>query len=97
MCWNEHVSLNTYLFSMVMLGLMIYNNNYTPYKIEGFNIYWYFFIISFCTMQLIEYFLWINIADKKLNHLLSLLGQMLIGIQPIASLLLLKDDQQKKS
>jgi len=89
MCWNKHVSLNTYLFSIGMLGLMIYNNQYTPYKIQGFNIYWYFFILSFCTMQLIEYFLWIHLKDKKLNYLFSVAGQILITIQPIASLLLL--------
>lgn len=89
MCWNEHVSLNTYLFSIGMLGLMIYNNEYTPYKIEGFNIYWYFFILSFCTMQLIEYFLWTHLTNKKLNYIFSVLGQCLVAIQPIVSLFLL--------
>ena len=89
MCWNEHVSLNTYLFSIGMLGLMIYNNKYTPYKIEGFNIYWYFFILSFCTMQLIEYFLWTHLTNKKLNYLFSVIGQCLVTIQPIVSLFLL--------
>lgn len=92
MCWNEHVSLNTYLFSIGMLALMIYNNQYTPYKIQGFNIYWYFFILSFCTMQLIEYFLWIHLKDKRLNYLFSALGQGLITIQPIASLFLLTNE-----
>ena len=89
MCWNEHVSLNTYLFSIGMLGLLIYNNKYTPYKVAGFNGYWYFFIVSFCTMQLIEYFLWRNLDDKKANRLLSMTGQGLVTIQPIASLFLL--------
>ena len=71
MCWNATVSLNTFLFSIGMLCLMIYNNHYTPYKIEGFNIYWYFFILSFCTIQLIEYFLWTHLTNKKLNYLFS--------------------------
>ena len=91
MCWNEHVSLNTYLFSMGMLGLLIYNNTYTPYKVAGFNGYWYFFIVSFCTMQLIEYFLWRNLDDKKVNKLLSMTGQGLVTVQPIASLFLLNN------
>ena len=40
-------------------------------------------------MQLIEYFLWIQLEDNQLNYLFSVLGQLLIGIQPIASLFLL--------
>jgi hypothetical protein len=40
-------------------------------------------------MQLIEYFLWKNLENKKLNYFYSLLGQLLVAIQPIASLLLL--------
>jgi len=43
-------------------------------------------------MQLIEYFLWIYLKDKKLNYLFSALGQVLITIQPIASLLLLTNE-----
>jgi hypothetical protein len=74
---------------MGMLGLLIYNNTYTPYKVPGFNGYWYFFIVSFCTMQLVEYFLWRNLHDKKMNFRLSLLGSGLIALQPIASLFLL--------
>ena len=88
MCWNQYVSLNTYLFSMGMLLLMIYNNAYTPYKVN-IGTYGYIFILSFCSMQLIEYFLWKHIDDKKLNYFYSIIGQVLIGIQPIISLLLL--------
>jgi len=73
---------------MGMLFLMIYNNAYTPYKVN-INVYGYFFILSFCSMQLIEYFLWKNINDKNLNYFYSVIGQLLLGIQPIGSLLLL--------
>ena len=38
MCWNEHVSLNTFIFSIFVLLLIAYNNKYTQYKIEMFNI-----------------------------------------------------------
>lgn len=88
MCWNQYISLNTYLFSMGMLFLMIYNNNYTPYKVN-INVYGYFFILSFCSIQLIEYFLWKNIDDKKLNYFYSVIGQIIIAVQPIVSLLLI--------
>jgi len=42
-------------------------------------------------MQLIEYFLWKNLENKKLNYFYSALGQILVAIQPIVSLLLLTD------
>ena len=93
MCWNEYVSLNTYVFSMGMLLLMIYNNTYTPYKVN-IDIYGYFFILSFCSMQLIEYFLWRNL-DNKWNYVYSAIGQILVAIQPIASLLLLSNSSLK--
>lgn len=37
MCWNEHVSLNTFLFSSFVLALIVYNNSYTKYKIQELN------------------------------------------------------------
>lgn len=92
MCWNQHVSLNTFLFSTFMLCLMIYNDNFTPYKINYVNnVYVYFFILSFSLMQLIEYFIWRNLDNVKITQRLSLVGQILLLIQPIASLLLLNN------
>ena len=90
MCWNASVSLNTFCFSIGMLCLMIYNNSYTKYKIAGFNVYWYLFILSFCSMQLIEFFLWRNLSNPKINRLWSMIGQILVTIQPIISLMLIK-------
>lgn len=92
MCWNQYVSLNTFVFSAFALLLIIYNNKYSPYKIEELNsVYAYFFLMSFFTMQLIEFFLWRNLNDKELNKLFSILGALLLLLQPVASLMLLKD------
>ena len=53
MCWNESVSLNTFLFSSFVLLLIIYNNYYTKYKIPELNNVWiYLFLASFISMQL---------------------------------------------
>ena len=61
MCWNQYVSLNTFLFSTFILLLIFYNNKYSIYKIKELNnIYAYFFLMSFITMQLIEFFIWKN-------------------------------------
>lgn len=90
MCWNEHVSLNTFLFSSFVLLLVFYNNTYTQYKIKDFNSMWmYLFFISFICMQLIEFFIWRNINNTFYNHIFSTIAAILLFIQPIISLMLL--------
>ena len=73
MCWNENISLNTFLFSIITLTFIYYNNEYTQYKIDSFNNkYVYIFFISIILMQLVEYFLWKSIKTKdKFLHLFS--------------------------
>ena len=47
MCWNENVSLNTFLFSSFVLLLIMYNNAFTQYKINELNnVYIYIYCIS---------------------------------------------------
>ena len=95
MCWNENISLNTFLFSIMSLIFIYYNNEYTQYKLDGFNNkYVYIFFISIILMQLVEYFLWksIKTKDKFLNWVFSIFGWLLIRIiQPIAFLLVLPE------
>ena len=90
MCWNEDISLNTFLFSSFVLLLILYNNTSTQYKITDFNSAWhYIFYISFISMQLIEFFIWRNIDNKFYNHIFSTMAAMLLFIQPLISLMLL--------
>ena len=92
MCWNEHVSLNTFLFSSFVLLLILYNNTYTQYKIKYFDSVWiYLFFVSFISMQLVEVFIWRNIDNKLYNHIFSTMAAMLIFIQPIVSLMILSN------
>jgi hypothetical protein len=92
MCWNAQISLNTFLFSSFVLALVIYNNSYTKYKIQELNDKWmYIFLISVILMQLLEFLIWKNINKKVLNNLFSILATTLLIIQPIASLMLLKN------
>lgn len=92
MCWNESVSLNTFFFSSFVLALIIYNNSYTKYKIQELNYNWmYIFFASFIFMQLIEFFIWRNINNKFYNNIFSILGLLLLFIQPIASIMLLQN------
>ena len=73
MCWNQYVSINTFIFSIFVLILIAFNNKYSPYKVKEFDsIFVYIFFISFISMQLIEFFIWRNLEDKKLNkHLIK--------------------------
>lgn len=86
MCWNEQVSLNTFLFSC--FGIFLAAGN-------GYNIYVLILLASFVLMQLNEYFLWKYLATKSFaNILFTKLTCVLIMLQPIASILLLHDQKQ---
>ena len=90
MCWNEHVSLNTFLFSSFVLLLIIYNNLFTKYKIQELNnTFIYLFIASFVFIQLIEFFIWKNINNKFYNNIFSICATLLIIIQPIISIMII--------
>ena len=83
MCWNEYVSINTFVFGIFVLLLIAFNNKYSQYKIADFeNPYLYFFIGSVISMQFIEFVLWRNLNNKSINKTMSILGSLLLGIHP---------------
>ena len=98
MCWNETVSLNTYIVGVFTMCFIIYNQMYTKYKIEN-GYYYVIFLNIFITMQLIEYFLWksINNHDTLSNIFYSKLGLLLVFIQPIASIMLITSNTLRYS
>ena len=70
MCWNQYVSLNTFIFSVFVLLLIAFNNKYSNYKLNEFkSIYVYFFIMSFALMQFIEFILWRNLNNQLINDI----------------------------
>lgn len=93
MCWNKDVSINTFVFACLAIGFIFFANTYTKYKIEYIanNYVYYLFFLSFSVMQLIEYFLWISIEtkDSKLNKTFSIIGFIIILLQPIFALFLI--------
>lgn len=94
MCWNQYVSINTFVFGIFGLLLIAFNNKYSNYKIDFFNnSYAYLFMLSFIFMQFVEFILWRNLDNRVINHIVSILGFLLLSIQPIASLLLLNNIQ----
>lgn len=98
MCWNKDVSLNTFMFSSFVLGLIIYNNKYTQYKIDELNnIYVYLFFMSFILMQLFEFFIWRNIDNRLFNKIFTIMATLLLLVQPIATNMLISDKVIQKS
>jgi hypothetical protein len=92
MCWNQYVSINTFVFGIFGLLLIAYNNNYSNYKFTFFNNpYAYLFMLSFIFMQLFEFILWRNLNNNTINRIVSTLGLLLLVVQPIASLMLLNN------
>ena len=98
MCWNKDVSLNTFLFSSFVLGLIMYNNAYTQYKIDELNNIWiYLFFISFILMQFLEYFIWLNVKNPLYNSIFTTLATILLLVQPIATNMLITNKSVQKS
>jgi len=93
MCYNETISLNTFVFSMAVMAFIYYNNEYTQYKIKTFqNKYVYLFFISIVSIQLVEYFLWksIKTGNVRMNEIASVFGWLFIRIlHPVAFISLL--------
>ena len=73
MCWSAEISLNTFIFGVVC-AIIVYALNVIP-------LYVIIIIMSFTSMQLLEYFVWTYIDDKKINKILSYIGLFLIFIQ----------------
>lgn len=74
MCWSAKVSLETFIISFVQL-IILYLLNY-DIKIIAF-------IFSFIFIQLLEFFIWINIKNKKKSKFYSFLTFIIIFVQPI--------------
>jgi hypothetical protein len=91
MCWNKEISANTFVFSTFVLLMIIYNNTYTQYKLPGMNPWVYIFFFSVILMQLIEYFIWLNIHHTYYNYLFSFFARLLLLLQPIASSMLINN------
>ena len=70
MCWNATVSLNTFIFSLfgMLFGLA---NGIISFERA-------LFIISFVSMQLVEYFTWKNLDNKQTVRLLSQIGTLVV-------------------
>ena len=92
MCWNQDISLNTFIFGCFALVFIYIANTYTKYKSKFFDnpfVYLVFFLIV--SMQLLEYFIWKNLKNISMNRFLSKVGFCLIVLQMFAFVLLVEN------
>jgi hypothetical protein len=57
MCWNQDISINTFLFACLSLLFIFLTNKFTKYKTKTFDnplVYLFFLVVA--SMQLIEFF-----------------------------------------
>jgi hypothetical protein len=79
MCWNSTVSLNTFIFGLFAVCFAISNGVLSiPHGL---------YYLSFISIQLIEYFTWKNLDNKKINKILSQLGLFIIFFQVLVFIL----------
>ena len=92
MCWNADISLNTFIFSCFVLIFIWITNTYTKYKTPFFtHPVMYLFMFSVVSIQLVEYFLWTNLKNKKANQYYSRIAYLIVLSQPFFIMLMIKD------
>lgn len=90
MCWNADISINTFLFAIFALVFIFLANTYTKYKQETFkNPLVYLLLLEVASIQLIEFFLWKNLKNKKMNEFLTSLALYIIIIEPLTIMLMI--------
>ena len=90
MCWNADISINTFLFGIFALVFIFLANTYTKYKQETFkNPLVYLLLLEVASIQLIEFFLWRNLKNKKINELLTSFALYIIIIEPLTIMLMI--------
>jgi hypothetical protein len=73
MCYNSEISLNTFIYGVISAIIVLLLNQIEYWKIM--------IIMSITSMQLLEYFTWKYIDNKKINYYLSIIGAIIIVMQ----------------
>ena len=90
MCWNADISINTFLFGICAIIFIFLANTYTKYKQDTFkNPLIYLLLLEVATMQLIEFFLWRNLKNEKINKILTSIASYVVVFQPLTIMLMI--------
>ena len=87
MCWNAEVSLYTFIYGFIS-AIIVYALNVIP-------IHVIIILMSFTSMQLLEYFTWTYMDNKKINEILSYIGLLLIIIQIFLIICFIKNKKSR--
>ena len=88
MCWSAEISLHTFIFGVIS-AIIVYSLNVV-------SVYTIFIFLLFTSIQLLEYFTWTYIDNKKINEILSYIGAFLIIIQMIMVNYLLPNKKESR-
>lgn len=88
MCWSADVSLKTFLFSAFVFLFALLSGTFKPIILFSY--------LSFFLIQLIEYFLWKNLNNKKWNEFFSLMAFMLLLIHPMMLTLIITNPETRQ-
>ena len=98
MCWNQDITINTFIFACLALLFIFLTNTFTKYKTKTFdNPLVYLFLLEVAAMQLIEFFLWRNLKNKSLNKLFSQIASVVVFIQPLTLMFMIPNAMMKYS
>ena len=89
MCWNAGVSLNTFIFGTIsaIIALILNKVSLTTIMI----------VYTVSLIQLMEYFAWRNIHNKKIIYYLSIIGSLILLFQiSLLNYSYLKSTNEKK-
>ena len=77
MCYNKESSITTYIVSSIVSLFLFFNGDKYDKTIA-------IFCLTFVQMQLVEYLMWIDQDCGKINHYATILGHILLILQPIS-------------
>jgi hypothetical protein len=81
MCVNAEVSLSSFIIGVISSICLIYYGN-KKFQKENLSVGIFFIYVSF--IQLLEYFIWIDLDNKKgLNKIISIIFPIVISSQPV--------------
>jgi hypothetical protein len=83
MCYNATISIQTWYFAL--LGFIIG-------FIGGFPIRKLLFALLFSSMQLVEYYLWKNIKNQSKNRFYSIIGHIILTLEPLFALIMIQNN-----
>ena len=80
MCYDAKTSLTTYLISSILSTFLFLSGDKYDKTIAVF-------CLTFGQMQLVEYLMWIDQNCGKINHYATILGHILLILQPVSVVL----------